>query len=148
MGCLCPPPGHLLDPGIEPPSRSLSHWQAGSLQLAPPGKTPCMLTTRKCRKEGLLLSKTRRAASTGCKEETRRRATTVRRETSRDAFTHIKQVCRSEEEPVRPWRDRWNQNENRGRGHQCPRTRPEWCGVAHRASCVPRAAAGVNISEC
>ena len=28
--------------------------------------------------------------------------------------------CHSEEEPVSPWRDSWNQNENRGHGQQCP----------------------------
>ena len=31
----CPPPGALPDPGIEPPSLSLLHWQASSLPLAP-----------------------------------------------------------------------------------------------------------------
>ena len=40
-GVPCPPPGNLLNPGIEP-SLCLSlchlHWQAGSLQLAAPGK--------------------------------------------------------------------------------------------------------------
>ncbi|XP_070635370.1 liprin-alpha-1-like isoform X2 [Bos indicus] len=29
-------------------------------------------------------------------------------------------LCRSEEEPASPWRDSWNQNENRGHGQQCP----------------------------
>ena len=34
-----PPPGDLPDPGIEPvPNLGLLYWQAGSLQLAPPGK--------------------------------------------------------------------------------------------------------------
>ena len=40
-GVPCPPPGDLLNPGIEPSlclSLRLLHWQAGSLQLAPPGK--------------------------------------------------------------------------------------------------------------
>jgi len=40
-GVPCPPPGDLLSPGIEPSlclSLRLLHWQAGSLQLAPPGK--------------------------------------------------------------------------------------------------------------
>ena len=32
----CPLPGDLADPGIEPASLSLLHWQAGSLSLAPP----------------------------------------------------------------------------------------------------------------
>ena len=32
------PPGDLPDPGIEPVSLSLLHWQAGSLPQAPPGK--------------------------------------------------------------------------------------------------------------
>ena len=37
-GLLCPPPGGLLYPGIDPASTySLLHWQAGSLPLAPPG---------------------------------------------------------------------------------------------------------------
>ena len=34
----CPPPGDLPDPGIEPESVSLQHWQTGSLPLALPGK--------------------------------------------------------------------------------------------------------------
>ena len=34
-----PPPGDLPDPGVEPTSLSLLHWQADSLPLAPPGKT-------------------------------------------------------------------------------------------------------------
>ena len=34
----CPPPGDLPDPGIEPTSLCLLHWQVGSLPLAPPGK--------------------------------------------------------------------------------------------------------------
>ena len=40
-GVPCPPPGDLLNPGIEPSlclSLCLLHWQTGSLQLAPPGK--------------------------------------------------------------------------------------------------------------
>ena len=37
---LCPPPGNLPDPGIEPMSlMSNLCWQAGSLPLAPPGKS-------------------------------------------------------------------------------------------------------------
>ena len=39
-GLPCPPPGGLPNPGIEPASLSLLHWQAGSLPLAPPGKPP------------------------------------------------------------------------------------------------------------
>ena len=35
---LCPPPGNLPDPGIEPRLSRLLHWQAGSLPIAPPGK--------------------------------------------------------------------------------------------------------------
>ncbi|XP_052508542.1 liprin-alpha-1-like [Budorcas taxicolor] len=46
----------------------------------------------------------------------------------------------SPEGPVSPWRDSWNQNENRGHGQQYPPTRPGGRGVIHRASCVPRAA--------
>ena len=38
-GLPCPPPGDLPDPGIEPMSLCLLHWQAGSLPLAPPGKS-------------------------------------------------------------------------------------------------------------
>ena len=34
-GLPCPPPGDLLDPGMEPRSPA---WQVGSLPLAPPGK--------------------------------------------------------------------------------------------------------------
>ena len=34
----CPPPGDLPDPGIEPTSLCLLHWQSGSLPLASPGK--------------------------------------------------------------------------------------------------------------
>ena len=33
-GLPCPPPGDLPNPGIEPPSFSLLHWQADSLPLA------------------------------------------------------------------------------------------------------------------
>ena len=33
-----PPPGDLPDPGIEPASLSLLHWQAGSLPSDPPVK--------------------------------------------------------------------------------------------------------------
>ena len=35
---LCPPPGDLPDPGIQPVSLCLLHWQAGSSPLAPAGK--------------------------------------------------------------------------------------------------------------
>ena len=39
-GLPCPRPGELPDPRIEPRSLiSLPHWQAGSLPLAPPGKS-------------------------------------------------------------------------------------------------------------
>ena len=37
-GLPCSPPGDLPDPGIEPVSLCLLHWQAGSIQLAPLGK--------------------------------------------------------------------------------------------------------------
>ena len=37
-GLLFPAPGDLPDPGIEPASLSLLHWQVGSLLLVPPGK--------------------------------------------------------------------------------------------------------------
>ena len=33
-----PPHGHLPDPGIEPASLQLLHWQASSLPLVPPGR--------------------------------------------------------------------------------------------------------------
>ena len=36
-GLLCPASGDLPDPGIEPVSLSLVHWQGDSLPLAPPG---------------------------------------------------------------------------------------------------------------
>ena len=35
-----PFPGDLTDPGIEPTSLCLLHWQGGSLPLAPPGLSP------------------------------------------------------------------------------------------------------------
>ena len=35
-GLPCLPPGHLPDPGIQPASLCLLHWQAGSLPLVPP----------------------------------------------------------------------------------------------------------------
>ena len=38
-GLPCPPPGDLPDPGMEPASLCLPHWLAGSLPLAPPGKS-------------------------------------------------------------------------------------------------------------
>ena len=34
----CPSPGDLHDPGIQPASLGLLHWQADSLPLTPPGK--------------------------------------------------------------------------------------------------------------
>ena len=37
-GLSCPPPGGLLDPGINLCLFCLLHWQAGSLPLVPPGK--------------------------------------------------------------------------------------------------------------
>ena len=42
-----PPPGDLPDPGIEPGSLCLLHWQAGSLPLVPHGKpTHCARTLK------------------------------------------------------------------------------------------------------
>ena len=38
-GLLSPPPGDLPNPGTEPASLSLLHWQVGSLPLAPPVST-------------------------------------------------------------------------------------------------------------
>ena len=39
-GLPCPSPGDLPDPGMEPVSLTSNlHWQAGSLPLAPPGKS-------------------------------------------------------------------------------------------------------------
>ena len=43
-GLLCPLPGDLADPGIEPLSLYLLHWQAGSLPLVSPGVVPCKTT--------------------------------------------------------------------------------------------------------
>ena len=40
-----PTPGDLPNPGIEPASLSLLHWQVGSLLLVPPGK-PIVMVTR------------------------------------------------------------------------------------------------------
>ena len=37
-GLPCPCPGDLPNPGTEPMSLSLLHWQVGSFPLAPPGK--------------------------------------------------------------------------------------------------------------
>ena len=37
-GLLCPPPGDLLDPGMELMSLMYLHWQAGSLPPVPLGK--------------------------------------------------------------------------------------------------------------
>ena len=37
-GLPCPPPRDFPDPGIEPESLWLLHWQAGSLPLVPPGQ--------------------------------------------------------------------------------------------------------------
>ena len=37
-GLPCPTPGDLPNPGIDPVSLYLLHWQAGSLPLVPPGK--------------------------------------------------------------------------------------------------------------
>jgi len=37
-GLPFPPSGDLPNPGIEPESLCLLHWQVGSLLLAPPGK--------------------------------------------------------------------------------------------------------------
>ena len=45
-GLPFPPPGDLPDPGIEPLSVNLLHWQAGSLGLALPGK-PCSAWSHK-----------------------------------------------------------------------------------------------------
>ena len=38
IGLLCPPPGYLPDPRIEPETPVSLHWQSGSLPLAPPEK--------------------------------------------------------------------------------------------------------------
>ena len=43
-GLLCPFPGSFSDPGIEPVSQRLLHWQLGSLPLVPPGKTEWLWT--------------------------------------------------------------------------------------------------------
>ena len=44
-GLPCPSPGKLPNPGTEPTSLT-SHWQVGSLPLAPPGKPPGECTLR------------------------------------------------------------------------------------------------------
>ena len=51
-GWLCPPPGDLPDPGIEPTFLSLLHWQMGSLPLTPPEKPSCLVEKLKVEKEG------------------------------------------------------------------------------------------------
>ena len=40
----CPPSGDLPDPGSNPGLLHLLHWQAGSLQAAPPGKPTVCVT--------------------------------------------------------------------------------------------------------
>ena len=47
-GLLCPPPGGLPDPGIEPLSPASPALQAGSLPTKPPGKPERSLTVFKC----------------------------------------------------------------------------------------------------
>ena len=45
-GFPCPPPGHLPNPGIEPMTQHLLHWQEGSLPLVPsgnPGSYVCIM---------------------------------------------------------------------------------------------------------
>ena len=51
-GWPCPPPGDLPNPGIEPVSLSLLHWQMGSLPLTPPEKPNCLAEKLKVEKEG------------------------------------------------------------------------------------------------
>ena len=51
-GLPFPSPGDLPDPGIEPESPYLRHWQAGSLPLAPPGKLWHCLMSRRCQITG------------------------------------------------------------------------------------------------
>ena len=46
-GLPCPPPGDLLNSGLNPCLLCLLHWQAGSLPLASPGKSPGTLTLNK-----------------------------------------------------------------------------------------------------
>ena len=41
----CSPPGDLTNPGIEPKSLCLLHWQVSSLPLAPPGKPRLIVGT-------------------------------------------------------------------------------------------------------
>ena len=46
-GLPLPPPGYLLDPGIETVTvKSLPHWQVGSLPLVPPGKPNTIVGTQ------------------------------------------------------------------------------------------------------
>ena len=48
-GLLCPPPGNLPDPGIEPMSLCLLHWQVDSLQLRHQGSPMLSLFVESCR---------------------------------------------------------------------------------------------------
>ena len=50
-GSPCPPPGDLPDPGIEPSSLGLLHWQVGPSPLAPP--IMCALMQKKKKKRCL-----------------------------------------------------------------------------------------------
>ena len=45
-GLPCPTPKYLPDPGIEPTSLILLHWQVGSLPLGPPGKPSGTIQSR------------------------------------------------------------------------------------------------------
>ena len=43
-GLLCPPPGDIPNPGMEPASLMSPSWQVGSLPPAPPGKPSCHIS--------------------------------------------------------------------------------------------------------
>ena len=45
-GLPFPSPGDLCNPGIEPTSIAFLHWQADSLPLVPPGKSPSLCTPK------------------------------------------------------------------------------------------------------
>ena len=55
-GVPFPSPGDLPNPGIEPASLRLLHWEAGSLPLAPPGKPVNTLDSKQSRLGGSALA--------------------------------------------------------------------------------------------
>ena len=128
-------------------SHYLLQWQAGCLPLAPPGKPQGTLTTRNAENKGAAPKLNWKSSKHRMK-----RGKHTKSDNSADrnkpgcVHPQRKYLCHSEEEPASPWRDSWNQNENRGHGQQCPLTRPEWRGVTHRLPVSPELL-GVT-SEC